>query len=217
MTESKRKQLILDCRIYDGSEDPEFPGYYEECWIRFHDKDEAYLDAVTQEYISAGLKDFSSDDGTPISLKAVLFNRYIHWGNPYNYEEECQGFKNWYISHYRDKAPTHRQVRYAERSKNLIKRCRYYKGEIESPYEDSRKTEFRLSEKLWVDELATSFTNAETYRHKLNLYPKVKKFIASTKLPASLVGLLLCREEKWTRSVQDDLFIKGLQRNWLNE
>ena len=91
MTESKRKQLILDCRIYVGSEDPAFPGYYEECWIRFHDKDEAYLDAVTQEYISAGLKDFSSDDGTPISLKAVLFNRYIHWGNPYNYEEECRG------------------------------------------------------------------------------------------------------------------------------
>ena len=77
MTESKRKQLILDCRIYDGSEDPEFPGYYEECWIRFHDTNEAFLDAVAQEYISAGLKDFSSNDGTPISLKAVLDARDV--------------------------------------------------------------------------------------------------------------------------------------------
>ena len=217
MTESKRKQLILDCRIYDGSENPKFPGYYEECWIRFHDTHEEYLDAVTQEYISAGLKDFSSDDGTPISLKAVLFNRYIHWGNPYNYEEECQGFKKWYISEYKDIAPTHRQVRYADRSKNLIKRCQYYKGETESPYEDSRKTEFWLSEKLWVDELATSYTNAETFRLQLDRFPVVKKFVESTTLPSSLVGLLLCREEKWTGAVQEDLFIKGLERSWLNE
>lgn len=52
---------------------------YEKHWV------EASLQGhgdsgCTKEYIDYGNEDFNADDGTPISLKALLWNRYYHWG-----------------------------------------------------------------------------------------------------------------------------------------
>ena len=67
---------------------------YEECWVRFHFNDDIYIYNNTIEYISHGLGDFHADDGVPISMKAILFNRFCHWG----YAETPDTFRRWYES-----------------------------------------------------------------------------------------------------------------------
>ena len=47
---------------------------------------------VLEDYIRCGLGDFSKFDDTPITLKAILFNRYTK----YNEMIDVDGFKNWY-------------------------------------------------------------------------------------------------------------------------
>ena len=65
---------------------------YEACWVRFHfDKDD-YLLNETISYIREGLSDFCADDGVPISMKAILFNRFCHWG----WGETPDTFREWY-------------------------------------------------------------------------------------------------------------------------
>ena len=53
---------------------------YEENWVRFHFDDSDYLLNETLFYIKEGLADFHADDGVPISMKAILYNRFCHWG-----------------------------------------------------------------------------------------------------------------------------------------
>lgn len=67
---------------------------YEECWVRFHFNDDIYIYNNTIEYISHGLGDFHADNGVPISMKAILFNRFCHWG----YAETPDSFRKWYES-----------------------------------------------------------------------------------------------------------------------
>lgn len=215
MTENERKHLILDCRIYDGSNEPNFPGWYEECWVDFHEGDNSYLDSMTKNYIQAGLKDFSSNDGTPISLKALLFNRYMHWVGIYSHEDGYKGFKNWYIEQYRNVGLTNRQKRFEERKKELIKKCRFYRGENESPYEGSKQEHFWKYERIWVEKLAESFTIAKTLREDLHRHPMIEKFVYEYKLPSSLIGLFVNRDEHWLGVVNEVDFIKGLKEDYL--
>jgi hypothetical protein len=49
----------------------------------------------TTEYIAYGMKEFNADDGVPITLKAMLFNRYCR-GNGGGVENEKEHFKKWY-------------------------------------------------------------------------------------------------------------------------
>ena len=37
------------------------------------------------------------DDGVPISIKALLWNRYMHWGGNPN---DLYGFRGWYKREY---------------------------------------------------------------------------------------------------------------------
>lgn len=67
---------------------------YEECWVNFHFGDSDYLMAETLEYIHEGLGDFCADDGVPISMKAILYNRFCHWG----WAETPDTFRDWYNS-----------------------------------------------------------------------------------------------------------------------
>ena len=65
---------------------------YEECWVRFHFNDDEYLLTETLSYIREGLGDFCADDGVPISMKAILYNRFCHWG----WCETPDTFRSWY-------------------------------------------------------------------------------------------------------------------------
>ena len=65
---------------------------YEECWVRFHFDNDDHLMEDTIYYIREGLGDFYADDGVPISMKAILFNRFCHWG----WGETPDTFREWY-------------------------------------------------------------------------------------------------------------------------
>ena len=85
--------------FYYGKNVPENCGahvghMYEECWVRFHFNEYDYLLNETLYYIRNGLGDFCADDGVPISMKAILYNRFCHWG----WAETPDTFRRWYES-----------------------------------------------------------------------------------------------------------------------
>ena len=67
---------------------------YEKNWLDFHFTHDEYLLNETKDYIREGLGDFCADDGVPISMKAILYNRFCHWG----YGETPDTFRCWYES-----------------------------------------------------------------------------------------------------------------------
>ena len=119
-----RKLYTLDCRYYNCEREmPEtIPVQkqifwdYERHWIdiclRIRDTAENKRDI---KYFSDvyDLPNLLPDaDGTPLGLKALLFNRYAHW-NDYmggTREEYAQQFKEWYIREYIADTKTHRQL-----------------------------------------------------------------------------------------------------------
>lgn len=100
--------LIKYCRYYKGEKEcPESINekgksniwFYEQIWVEREDlRDENEYN--TLEYIRAGLKDFNVDDGSPLTLKALLFNRHTHWCGGYGLESDTKNFKEWYINNY---------------------------------------------------------------------------------------------------------------------
>ena len=78
------KNIPEDCGAHVGHQ-------YEECWVRFHFNDNDLLNE-TLFYIREGLGDFCADDGVPISMKAILYNRFCHWG----WCETPDTFRSWY-------------------------------------------------------------------------------------------------------------------------
>jgi len=102
------KECVKCCKFYKGEEeypyeDASSPAnsymfwFYEKCWCRMSDRERKWN---TEEYTAHGLADFRKDDGTPISLKALFFNRYCHWCGGYG--NEAEGYKEWYIKEYCD-------------------------------------------------------------------------------------------------------------------
>lgn len=86
--------------FYYGKNVPEDCGaqvghMYERCWVRFHFDSEEYLLNETLNYIRDGLGDFCANDGVPISMKAILYNRLLHWGGGH---ETPDTFRRWYES-----------------------------------------------------------------------------------------------------------------------
>lgn len=79
------KNIPEDCGAHVGH-------MYEENWVQFHFNDDDFLLNETINYIRAGLGDFCADDGVPMSMKAILFNRFCHWG----YCETPDTFREWY-------------------------------------------------------------------------------------------------------------------------
>ena len=70
--------------------------FYEECWVKFTINWECGF-SYCNKYLRDGLEDFLKDNGTPMSLKALLHNRFFHWSGGY---ETVEDFKNWYIGNY---------------------------------------------------------------------------------------------------------------------
>ena len=95
------QQLLKQCRYYQGeSVCPEsikqagkgLLWFYESVWVE-RDKGN-YQD---EDYTIFGLTDFATTDTTPLSLKKLLFNRFLHWSGYGNIAEQ---FKEWYLKHY---------------------------------------------------------------------------------------------------------------------
>ena len=119
----KKEDLILDCRYYNGEEEvpdslpPEKAIFrdYERVWVMWVlDGYECLQDDInyfTEVYDLPHL--LPDDDGTPLGLKALLFNRYDHWVGIYgsqSREDYALKFKGWYIGEYIGSTKTHRQL-----------------------------------------------------------------------------------------------------------
>ena len=100
------KNYIQYCRYYHGEENcPEsieqLPAgkalwFYEKRWVEFNMEGED-LHWELDEFNAYGMSDFSTDDGVPVSLKAILFNRYYKGGYM---EVGGASFKKWYQNTY---------------------------------------------------------------------------------------------------------------------
>ena len=117
-----RADLILDCRYYNGEEEvpntlpkgKEIFWDYERVWVKWvlegYPNLQKSIDHYTEAYNLPNL--LPESDGTPLGIKAILFNRYDHWigymGGPK--EKYAQEFKEWYLSLYVAGAKTHRQL-----------------------------------------------------------------------------------------------------------
>lgn len=99
-----REELIRQCRYYKGEEanpfgeggDSAMFWSYEIWWTeRMLNGDTDVLAFYLSLYERVGLTDFESNDGVPLSLKAILFNRFEEWA-----EGTPTEFKRWYKERY---------------------------------------------------------------------------------------------------------------------
>lgn len=81
---NKKKDFIKFCKYYKGEEQPPFKDNdkmalweYEKKWVEFNLTNKEVLVDFVDDYVSVGLSMFSSTDDTPVSLKALLFNRFV--------------------------------------------------------------------------------------------------------------------------------------------
>lgn len=94
----QEKHLIKYCRYYghNHSEKANLIADYERHWI--HDILDGQHDLSF--YVNGRdlnwLQTFNIEDGVPLGLKAILFNRYFHWSDYSTVDD----FKRWYINTY---------------------------------------------------------------------------------------------------------------------
>ena len=103
VTDLGDESLLPFCRHYDPDrpeEEQSLMGSYEQKWMEFMKTDMEYVSRLVANYIEQGLEDFNVLDGTPMSLKAILFGRYCYW-EPY---WTIDDFKDWYKSQYLGKS-----------------------------------------------------------------------------------------------------------------
>lgn len=110
-----REDLILDCRYYNGEEYPpegidSLMWGYEEAWVRMILENNPIpnkcLDYYTKTYDLPSILPYE-EDGTPVGIKAILWNRLDHWSY---YPADAEQFKKWYLENYVAKTKTHRQL-----------------------------------------------------------------------------------------------------------
>lgn len=101
------EKLFDYCRYYKGEKTNPFKNDderallwdYERAWCDMQRTRDEYVNDMVNEYNVSGLTEFEPYDGTPVSLKAFLFNRYCHWNSGSTYD--CvEPFKSWYKGTY---------------------------------------------------------------------------------------------------------------------
>ncbi|MCM1168312.1 MAG: hypothetical protein NC324_00055 [Bacteroides sp.] len=102
-----REDLIKCCRYYKDEKENPFNGgdeerfwFYESIWVEHTLLQDGFFDYCVDDYVADGLIDFNKDDGVPLTLKAVIYNRYQHWLGGYGLEIDRNGFKEFYGKSY---------------------------------------------------------------------------------------------------------------------
>ena len=100
-----QKLMLLErCHYYKGERLCPFHSHmktllfgYEKCWVKFNlsSQDNLSIKSDLNYYKHCGLADLCPDDGVPMSMKALLFNRWLHWGGDC---ADLDKFREWYCS-----------------------------------------------------------------------------------------------------------------------
>ena len=99
--ENQKEFLIGLCKRYKGPEsnrDPQDSVWrYERAWLEESMKENPDFGKFLNDYLNAGLRTFNMYDGTPVTLKAVLYNRFMQQAEGMATPED---FKRWYDKFY---------------------------------------------------------------------------------------------------------------------
>lgn len=104
--EKKEQELLSKCKYFDGMPQPadtlaqneQMLWWCERKWL-FESMKGYDFSGIIKEYNIAGLKEFHGNDGVPIELKALLFNRYGMCS--YSMEQAANSFRNFYTKYYK--------------------------------------------------------------------------------------------------------------------
>ena len=72
---------------------------YEKMWVE-NAAERAEDNPRLLEYKRDVLPFYNEDDGIPLSLKALLYNRYTHWCGGHALEDDVRGFKEFLHDNY---------------------------------------------------------------------------------------------------------------------
>lgn len=103
---SKKQEMLKYCRYYNGEKECPFkdgmkPMFweYEKIWLEHmlleEEEMKDFLADLWSDYKRAGLELFAQDDGVPLGLKTLLYNRFDHWA-----QGGAEDFKEWYTRVY---------------------------------------------------------------------------------------------------------------------
>ena len=94
----RKEDLLKLCRYYKGEKKNPFMGSakesfwkYEEFWCNLTENSASFSKMI-DDYLRAGLRTFCEYDGTPVTLKALLYNRFCNSNEMVNADD----FKRWY-------------------------------------------------------------------------------------------------------------------------
>ena len=98
-----KKELLKKCKFYKGEGSPSVGSDHNEKMLAFYERAWVLSDGVVSadciaEYKNVGLESFSKNDGVPLSLKALLFNRYAH--TAWSLASAVEPFKSFYLKYY---------------------------------------------------------------------------------------------------------------------
>ena len=104
---------ISKCWYYTGDDDFDAKSqgvdsmfaFYEKGWVGEKLGNKVVKEDTIHTWLMDGdvdwLKNFNVNDGVPVSIKALLWNRHQHWCGGYNpHEIEIENFKQWYKKEY---------------------------------------------------------------------------------------------------------------------
>ena len=103
-----REDAITFCRYYKGEDESPYSDqnesmlwFYERAWVYklFHEDTDSF-GIMLEEYLFSGLSDFEKFDDIPITLKALLFNRYCKTAQ--SMLSAVEPFKKFYHKYYTD-------------------------------------------------------------------------------------------------------------------
>lgn len=202
-------ELIKQCHYYNGEDTDPFERvdqnksmirFYESYWVNQRSRGNRLTDYLN-EYLAAGLRDFEAGDQVPVSLKAVLFNRYQKG----SYSTDTEYFKAFYRQYYSMKP---QQQTKAE----LIAKCRIFDDEDSLPDSLSEDQQFIWKyERFWVQESIQTSRETETARQsRLSDYyhAGLKDFQSEDGTPIDLKAILFNRFCKYLELTDPERFMK---------
>lgn len=97
------EDLLKFCRYYHGEKECKLKDdqeralwLYERAWVSSMSEEDETISRYLDEYIERDLTHFCETDNVPVTLKALLFNRYISTSEM----TDVDAFKKWYINNY---------------------------------------------------------------------------------------------------------------------